>query len=208
VVAVSLILALIIWRRYDNINPILDKKTQIKARSFLFKELLFLGISESIFYISLILPWISYESGGVDFNHIYFFNNLFTWKLFIGEISPISTILFVIGWIIYSYLSFLKPIISGILKIIYPIFILISFGVLIRLTGITSDQSLLSNFGIIYPSFGLFLMILASILTIIIGVWKRKYQVRLGIKKKNRFNLKKIFKYVIQRWEMRNRNDM
>ena len=114
--------------------------------------------------------------------------------------------LFIIGWISYSYLSYLKPILSGILKIIYPFFILISFSVLIELTGIANDQSLLSNFGVIYPSFGLFLMIFASISTIIIGIWKRKYQTKIGIKKKKRFELKKVFKKIVQRWEMRDRN--
>jgi len=200
------ILALIIWIRLNKIDLILDERTQIQAKNYFIKELIFLGITESLFYVSIILPWISYESGSIYFNHIYFFNNFFTWKLFIGEIAPISTILFILGWIMYSYLSLIKPIISGILKIIYPIFILISFSVLIDLSGIASDQSLLSNFGVIYPSFGLFLIISASISTIIIGVWKQRYQKKLGIKKKKRFELKKVFKYIIQRWKMRDRN--
>ncbi|MFX0057872.1 MAG: alpha/beta hydrolase family protein [Candidatus Hodarchaeota archaeon] len=200
------ILALIIWRRYNKISLMSDKQDQIQAKKYFIKELIFIGITESFFYISIILPWISYESGSVNFTHIYFFNNFFTWKLFIGEISPISTMLFLLGWIIYSYLSLLKPIITGILKIIYPIFILISFNLLIRFTGITSGQSLLSNFGAIIPSFGLFLMIIASIVMLIIGIWKRNYQKRLGIKKKKKYDLKKIFKYIIQRWETWNRD--
>jgi len=200
------IIALVIWKRYNKIDSIPEKITKIQAKNYFIKELVFLSIGESLFFISIILPWISYESGGVDFNQIYFFNNFFTWKLFIGEISPISTMLFIIGWISYSYLSYLKPILSGILKIIYPFFILISFSVLIELTGIANDQSLLSNFGVIYPSFGLFLMIFASISTIIIGIWKRKYQTKIGIKKKKRFELKKVFKKIVQRWEMRDRN--
>jgi len=114
--------------------------------------------------------------------------------------------LFVIGWIIYSYLSLLKPIISGVIKIIYPIFILVSFGIIIRFIGIASDQSLLSNFGVIYPSFGLFLMIFSSISTIIIGIWKKKYEKKVGLKKKKRYELKKDLKNIIQRGKMWERN--
>ncbi|MFX1356353.1 MAG: alpha/beta hydrolase family protein [Promethearchaeota archaeon] len=201
-------LALIVWKRYNKIESLSDKQIKVKANDYINKELAFLGITESLFYISLILPWISYQSGSVNFSHIYFFNNFFTWKLFIGAISQISTALFIIGWIIYSFLSLLKPIISGIIKIIYPIFILVSFSIIVESTGIASDQSLLSNFGIIYPSFGLFLMIAASTLTIIIGIWKRKYENKLGIKKKKRLELKNVFKKIIQRWQMWKRNNI
>ncbi|MFW9938761.1 MAG: alpha/beta hydrolase family protein [Candidatus Thorarchaeota archaeon] len=201
-------LALIVWKRYNKIDLISNKQIKVKAKNYINKELIFLGIIESLFYISLILPWISYQSGSVNFSHIYFFNNFFTWKLFIGEISQIATALFIIGWLIYSFLSLLKPIISGIIKIIYPIFILVSFSIIVESTGITSDQSLLSNFGMIYPSFGLFLMIAASTLTIIIGIWKRKYENKLGIKKKKRLELKNVFKNIIQRGKMWKRNNI
>jgi len=197
---------LTIWRRNAKISVDLDGKLHIVAKKYYKIELSLLGITELIFYLSLILPWISYESGGIHFTHIYFFNNLFTWKLFIGEISPLSTFLFFFGWIIYSNLSLFRPIVSGIIKIIYPIVILVFFGVITGLSGIVSNSLIISNFGLIYPGVGLFLMLFASLTTIFIGIWKRKYQKKLGIKKAKKFNLKKSFKKIIQRGELRNRN--
>ena len=50
------------------------------------------------------------------------------------------------------------------------------------------------NFGTVYPGFGVYLMLIASLSLFVIGIWKRKYQAKLGIRvPKNRW-------YNIDRW--------
>ena len=178
----------LIWRRYKKNVLELDAKIQFEARRLIFIELSSLGVSEALFYISLLLPWIAFGNNIVTWSHIYIFNNFFTWDVLFGFFAPLITAMYIIGWILYSHLSIMKPMISGSIKIIYPIFLLSVFNLLIG----SSPLSL--SFGIVYPGIGIFLMIIASVFTCIVGIWKRKYQARLGIR------IPKTKIYNIDRW--------
>ncbi|MHA1335770.1 MAG: hypothetical protein ACTSPW_08465, partial [Promethearchaeota archaeon] len=144
-------------------------------------ELIALGIIEFCFYISFILPWVILESGNIVWTHIYFFNNIYTWERYFGFVSYFLTFAFIIGWIIYSQLSLKKPILAGIIKIMYPIFTFCVFGFYIaRLNG-SSVQSSAQLFGTGYPGLGMYLMLFSSLSTIILGIWKKIYKRKLNI---------------------------
>jgi len=177
-------IALSIWRKFNKISE-LDIEDILNAKRSLLIEVVLIFILDLIYYIALIMPWMVYESGGVTLSHIYFFNNLYTWETFFGEIAPLLTIIFFTSAIINSYLNFISPMISAILKLIYPTLGLIFICIMPILSGVLDPSKLLSNFGLIYPGVGPFLMIISAIFLFFVGNWERKNKIRIGLKKRN-----------------------
>ncbi|MFX1453411.1 MAG: alpha/beta hydrolase family protein, partial [Promethearchaeota archaeon] len=196
---IALPIIYLIWRRFKIDFQKLDKKIQPKAKKDMLIEFITIGIAEALFYISLILPWIVFVRGDIIWTHIYIFNNIFTWKMILGVFATYLTAIFIIGWILYSHLSFSKPMLSGLLKMVYPIFILLMFGIFISMIGLQDPESWIFDFELVYPGIGIYLMLFASILLIVIGIWKRKYQTKLEIRepKKKWYNIDKWFKIKI-----------
>jgi len=170
----------------------LEVKEEIK-KSFIIETGL-LTIINSMFFLSILLPWAVFESGNVSWNHIYVMNNLFTWTLLFGVFSTYLTLLFFISWILTTQLSLKYPMLMGFFKAWYPIFIFLLFGAFaIILSGSDPNSSAL-NFGSVYPGLGLYMMLFSSISLIILGIWKRKYQTKLGLR------IPKTKWYNIDRW--------
>jgi dienelactone hydrolase len=196
VAAIGIPLALLIRRRYQKEVKEIDARDQIKAKKYLILELALIGVSETVFYLSLILPWAIWEGGTVVWTHIYVFDNLYPFAtgLFLGVYISYLTSIFLIGWIVYSFISFMKPMLSGFIKIGYPLFVLLVIGVL---TGLIVPGNAWSNFGIGYAGIGPAIMLLSSLAVFFIGIWKRKYQTKLGIrttKRKHWFNVDRILR--------------
>jgi cephalosporin-C deacetylase-like acetyl esterase len=194
--------AILIRRKYRKI-PELNSEERTKANHNIFNEIILVFILDLIYYVSLLLPWIIYESGEIVLNHIYFFNNLYTWKLHFGEIAPFLTAIFFIATIINSQLSFINLRVSAIMKLIYPTVTLIFISITPFLSGALDHSSLVSNFGITFPGIGPFLMIISAILLFFVGRWERKKKIALGIVrikpngwKKLREHLKNVFKKI------------
>jgi len=146
-----------------------------------------------------------YENGEVLLNHIYFFNNLYTWKLYLGEIAPFLTAIFFIATIINSQLNFISLRLSAIIKLFYPTSILIFISITPFISGALDPSELLSNFGITFPGIGPFLMIISAISLFFVGRWERRNKIALGVTKikKNGWKefkerLKKIFEKIQQ----------
>ncbi len=176
---------MILSRLEKDVNKMVKKKVIIM--------LIVISLSEILAYISLMLPWVIYEKGGVTFTHIYFFNNLFTWKLFIGEIASVLTSLFLVIMFTFSILAFIKPVITGFFKLIYPTLLLILISLMPSFSGTTDPETLISNFGITFPGMGPFIMLISAFLIIIIGKWESNLYLKLGVKKNKRNqNIKKI----------------
>ena len=177
-------LALSIRKKFQKIPVMdLDEKNKLK-RYFLYEIILILGL-DTVYYLSLILPWIVYESGGVIFNHIYIFNNLYTWKIYFGEFASSLTTIFFIASIVNSQLNFISLRVSAIIKLLYPTIMLGFISVTPFLSGVLDPNSLTSNFGLIFPGIGPILMIVCSILLFFIGRRERKTKISLGLVKKN-----------------------
>ncbi|MBA7513188.1 hypothetical protein ES705_05198 [subsurface metagenome] len=176
--------ALSIWRKFNKISES-DIEDKLNAKRSLLIEVVLIFILDLIYYVALIMPWIVYESGGVTLSHIYFFNNLYTWEIFFGEIASLLTIIFFTSAIINSHLNFISPMISAILKLIYPTIGLIFICVMPILSGVLDPSKLISNFGSIYPGVGPFLMIISAISLFFVGNWERKNKIRKGLKKRH-----------------------
>jgi len=184
----------ILRRRYQTEKGKLERE-QVEEWDRKFKiESISLGITNAVFFLSLILPWVVLEKGGVMWTHLYVFNNLYTWTLLFGMLATYMTPLFFIGWFITSHLSFSRPMLSGILKIWYPLFVSLIFAVVGWGFLITEPDAPSLNFGAVYPGIGLFVMLGACIAFFLIGIWKRRYQTKLGLREaKNKW-------YNIDRW--------
>jgi len=192
-------LALSIKRKFHKLPEMdLDEKSNMK-HYFLNEIILILAI-DTVYYLSLIMPWIVYESGGVIFNHIYIFNNLYTWKIYFGEFASSLTTIFFIATIVNSLLNFISLRVSAILKLIYPTIMLVFISITPFLSGVLDPNSLTSNFGLVFPGIGPILMIVCAILLFLIGRRERKTKISLGLVKKKskdrnefREHLKNIF---------------
>ncbi|MFW9950743.1 MAG: alpha/beta hydrolase family protein, partial [Candidatus Thorarchaeota archaeon] len=103
-------------RKVKEIN--LEDRSKIEYSYFF--EITIIFLLDFIYYLSLLLPWVVYESGDIVLNHIYFFNNIYTWKLNVGEIAPYLTAIFFIAAIINSQLNFINLRLSAVIKLIYP----------------------------------------------------------------------------------------
>ncbi|MHA1294093.1 MAG: alpha/beta hydrolase family protein, partial [Promethearchaeota archaeon] len=150
----------LIWRRYKKNVRDIKAENQKKAKKFLILELSLIGTIEFSFFLSLILPWAVFENGGVTWNHIYVFNNFFTWKMVWGEIAVYLTAIFIISWILIFHLSLMKPMLSGLMLIWYPLFVFFIFGLF---TALLDPRSSAANFGTVYPGIGLFIMFFCCI---------------------------------------------
>ena len=176
-------LALSIRRKFHKILVMdLDEKSNVK-RYFL-NEIILILVIDTVYYLSLIMPWIVYESGGVIFNHIYIFNNLYTWKIYFGEFASSLTTIFFIASIVNSQLNFISLRVSAILKLLYPTIMLGFISVTPFISGVLDPTSLTSNFGLIFPGIGPILMIVCSILLFLLGRRERKTKISLGVVKK------------------------
>ena len=174
-------LAILIRRKYYKI-PEMNFEDRIRMKHNVFIEITLIFIVDLIYYISLIMPWIGYESGDVIFNHIYIFNNLYTWKLYFGEFASSLTTIFFIATIVNSQLNFISLRFSAILKLLYPTIMLVFISVIPFLSGVLDPNSLMANFGLVFPGIGPILMIVCSILLFLIGIWEKKYKNKLGIR--------------------------
>ena len=198
-------LALSIRRKFHRLPEMdLDEKSNMKH--YFLKEIILILAIDTVYYLSLIMPWIVYESGGVIFNHIYIFNNLYTWKIYFGEFASSLTTIFFIATIVNSQLNFISLRVSAILKLIYPTIMLGFISVTPFISGALDPNSLISNFGLIFPGIGPIMMIVCSILLFLIGRRERKTKISLGLVKKksndrNRFreSLKNKFEKTKQR---------
>jgi len=186
----------LIWRRYKKNVKELDPRIQKEAKKYLIIELSAVIGTEALFYISLVLPWIVLEAGGIEWSHLYIFNNIFTWDIYFGVASGILTAAFLIGWLMYSFLSIMKPMLAGYMKIGYPILVFYIFSWYLGVLSSPATSSSSQVFGTGYPGIGLILMLLCAIIPFFIGIWKRKYQTRLGIRqpKSKWYNIDKWFK--------------
>ncbi|NVM16845.1 MAG: prolyl oligopeptidase family serine peptidase [Candidatus Lokiarchaeota archaeon] len=177
---VAIPLALSIRKKFQNINKTnLDKITELRHKLFI--EIISVFVLDFIYYLSIILPWIVYESGEIIFNHVYFFNNLYTWKLNVGEIAPFLTTIFFISTIINSELNFINLRLSAVFKLIYPTLVLVFISITPFISGALDPSSLVSNFGITFPGIGPFLMILSAISLFFVGRWERRNRIAFGL---------------------------
>ncbi|MBY9020452.1 MAG: alpha/beta fold hydrolase [Candidatus Lokiarchaeota archaeon] len=170
-------LAISIRRKYLKILG-MNSEERLMIKHKITSDIMLIIIFEVIYYISLVMPWIAYQSGGVVFNHIYIFNNLYTWKLNIGEFAPYLTSIFFIATIFNSQLSFINLRLSAVMKIVYPTILLVFISVIPFLSGVLDPNNLLSNFGLVFPGIGPILMIVCSILMFLIGQRERKYKIK------------------------------
>ncbi len=179
----------------------IDERLRKQAKKYLLIEFALLAIVESLFFLSLILPWIIFEGGGVIWNFIYFINNFYTWTdLWVGinpsiiPIVPYMAAIFLIGWIVYSQLTIMKPMFSGIIKLGFPVFVFMIIWMLVGSILGASDTS--SLFGGVIVGVGPYLMLFSVIALFPIGIWKRKYQTKLGIRqpKQKWYNIDRWFR--------------
>jgi len=201
VIIVSLIviipLALSIRRKFQKLIE-LNLEEKIKAKHKLYTEIALIFVLDFIYYLSILLPWLIYESGEIVLNHIYIFNNIFTWKSNLGEIAPFLTTIFFIATIINSLLNFINLRISGAIKLIYPTLMLVFISITPFISGALDPSSLVSNFGITFPGIGPILMISIAVLLIFLGRWENKYIKQHGIRTpKIRVNWSKLKKWAI-----------
>jgi pimeloyl-ACP methyl ester carboxylesterase len=196
VATIGIPVALLIRNRYRNDIKRLEEQDQSNAKKYLITEFILLGITETVFYISLILPWAVFEGGTVEWTHVYIFNDLYpyTTGMFLGVYTSLLTYAFIIGWIVYSMLSIMKPMLSGFIKIGYPLFVILVIGIL---TAAIVPGNVWSNYGSGYTGIGPILMLLSALSLFLIGFWKRKYQTKLGIrqaKRKHWFNVDRLLR--------------
>jgi len=176
-------LALTIRRKFQKI-PVIDLDEKSNVRRYFLNEIILILVIDIVYYLSLLMPWIVYESGGVIFNHIYIFNNLYTWKMYFGEFVSSLTTIFFIASIVNSQLNFISLRVSALLKLLYPTIMLGFISVTPFLSGVLDPNSLTSNFGLIFPGIGPIIMIVCSILLFFIGQRERKTKISLGLVKK------------------------
>lgn len=197
----------IIWREYKKNVSELDISTQFEPkknfielkvniqqkskRNFIIYFSI-MGATELIFFISLMLPMIVSNPSGLIWTNEYLYNNVYTWDLKVGELAPYLTLIFVISWILYFHLSLKKPMLSSLFKIIYPLYVIyLSLGYF----GCFNDpSSLYRNFGLFSFGIGLYLMLISAFTPFFIGIWKRIYQTKFGIR------IPKTKFYNIDRW--------
>ena len=175
----------------------IEKNLYIKTKKSIILSVILLYVSEVLAYISLFLPWVIYEKGGVTLTHIYIFNNIFTWKLFFGEFASILTALFLLIMITFSILSLMKPVIIGVFKLIYPSVILVLISLMPLISGALDPKTLVSNFGITVPGAGPIFMIISAILMIMIGRWELELYTKAGVQRvKKKPSLKDLLRRI------------
>lgn len=141
-------------------------KREIQQK-LIFKNLIIL-FGEGIFFISFFLPFVSMNS--VSWSTIYLLNNIYTWQAIFGVISSVLPILIIIIAILNSFLSLKKPIIGGVLKLLYFGYMTLFYQVFMGLLAGSSD---LDGFSPILLGVGYFLILISGIILILTGVWNR-----------------------------------
>ncbi|MFO8020084.1 MAG: alpha/beta fold hydrolase [Promethearchaeia archaeon] len=186
---ISLVVIYFLYRRYKNDVLNQPEDIQTEAKKNLILESVLVGMMEILFLISPFLVWTVIDDGIVTWTHLYLFNNIYSVDTLFGILTPFITEAFLISWISLAILSIMKPILSGVLRIWYPLTALIVIGFFTNM--IFSSGTTGGDFGRGYAGIGVYVMLLSNIGTIIIGIWKRKYQTDLGIRKSktNWYNL-------------------
>ena len=188
---------------------VLDLEEKGNMKHYFLNEIILILAIDTVYYLSLIMPWIIYESGGVIFNHIYIFNNLFTWKMYFGEFASSLTTIFFIATIVNSQLNFISLRVSAILKLVYPTILLGFISVTPLISGALDPNSLTSNFGLTFPGIGPILMIVCSLLLFLVGRKERKTKISLGLVKKklnNRNDFREFLKGTYEKVKQRIRS--
>ncbi len=199
IVAIPLFLS--IRRKFQKINGRTSEEISKEKHNF-FVQITLIFALDFIYYLSIILPWIVYESGEIVLNHIYIFNNIYTWKLNFGEIAPFLTIIFFIATIINSQLNFINLRFSAIIKLIYPTLMLVFISITPFISGALDPSSLISNFGITFPGIGPFLMIISAMSLFFVGRWERRNKVALGLVVKKSINWLKFRERISNKFEL------
>lgn len=183
----------IFWRRFNKNVKNLDEKFKPDAKKNLIIESISIGATESVFFFSLILPMVTFGTSGVSWSTIFVFNKIYTWPAIFGIIAPYIPAIIITIFILVSYLSLMKPILSSMFKIVYFIYMLLFYYIL---TGLLQGSSELDPFGAIDLGIGFFVIIITAITLFIIGIWKRYYQAKLDIRtpKKKFYNIDRWFR--------------
>lgn len=162
---------LIVRRRYRKNVKEVEEQYQKDAKKYLMIEIGLIGITEVLIYISLFLPWVIFLDGVVIWNHAYIFNNLMTWTDLFGVLSFYLPFAILIYWLIAAWISLFKPMIGGWLSTWYPF---AAVGVVILITGGGIGSGVMLGIGMLLPW-------IAGLSQIPIGIWKRKYQTKIGL---------------------------
>jgi len=191
--AISIPIILIFYRRYSKDVKELKDRTKEKAKKVLLIEFISLGLVETIFFSSFLLPVALFGRSGVSWSTVFILNNLYTWTDIFGVIAPYIASIFIIIFIVVGYLSLMKPIIASVFKFAYFLYMILLYALV---TGILKGSAALANFGAINFGIGLYLILVCSILLFIIGIWKRHYQTALGIRipKEKLYNIDRWFR--------------
>ena len=180
IAAIAIPVAYLVRRRYKKNVSELDERIKPEAKKKIIIEFALIGITEVFFFVSLFLPWAVFENGAVIWDHIYIFERLMTWNLIFLDFGAYLPFAFIIGWLFYSLLSIMKPMLAGYLKIGYPFFVILIISVI---TGVfVAPSGSRATFGSASAGLGVYLMLLCSLSIGLIGWWKRKYQTKLGIR--------------------------
>ncbi len=141
-----------------NIKP--DNKDDAK-KIFIIKNILLI-ITESIFFTSLLFPWVIIGPN-IGLTFIFFMNQYLT----MAHIN--LAILCLAVWIINGLIAIKSPMISGILSFMFPLGGLVIINALMSSLG---GSSFSTSIGI-----GLIMFSVAGILQTVFGIWKwRKYK--------------------------------
>lgn len=154
----------------------LNLKREIQQK-LIFKNLLII-FGEGILYISFFLPFVTMNS--VSWSTIYLLNNIYTWQAIFGVISSVLPYLIIIISILSSFLSLEKPIIGGILKMLYFGYMTLFYQVFMGLLAGSSD---LNGFAPILLGSGYYLILISGIILILTGVWNRMLLINLDTRK-------------------------
>ena len=193
-------LALSIRRKFQKINE-MNLEERVVEKHKLLIQITLIFVLDFIYYISIILPWVIYESGEIVLNHIYIFDNIYTWKLNFGEIAPFLTPIFFLATIINSQLNFINLRFSAIIKLIYPILTVVFISITPFISGALDPSSLVSNFGTTFPGIGPFLMIISAISLFFVGRWERRNRITLGLVVKKSIDPHKFVERIIKKFE-------
>ena len=160
----------------------LGENIQKEAKDLYLTEIVRIGTVELLLFSGLVLPWVTFPNSQLFWNITYQFDNIYTWPLIFGDLAPYMTSFTIIFLILMFHLALSKPILSGFLLLVQYI-----CNALIFLTFCSYLWSY-------FIGIGFYITSIPPIIMIIIGIWKRGYQAKLGIRKpKTRI-------YNIDRW--------
>lgn len=97
--------------------------------------------------------------------------------MFFGMLSRYIAAIFTITWIIYFQITLMRPMFAGFLKLFYAVVVILVAPVL---RAILLGAS--TRFGTVTYGIGVLFVEISVISSFVIGIWKRKYQVKLGLR--------------------------